>query len=153
MREDKKLQSFRRMWDFCSFLILCPWIPASQECHVQPWGLACCWPNLTLLKSRSFFHCMDLSVVVFWVFAAGFTFGGHLSNWTIYDLKQQFSKLAIWNMHWPTIHFMQQRLVLVLCDEYEQNTKGNSLAVRTFAKRLRVNGILCWSSINKCWFA
>ena len=35
----------------------------------------------------------------FLVLTAGFSFGGHLSNWTIYDLKEQFSKLAPWNMH------------------------------------------------------
>ena len=80
--------------------------------------------------------------MVFLVLAAGFAFGGHLSNWTIYDLKEQFSKLAPWNMHWPTVHLLQQRFVLVLPDKYEQKTYGNSLAVRTFAKRLSVNDIL-----------
>ena len=29
----------------------------------------------------------------------------HLSNWTIYDLTEQFSKLAPWNMHLPTVAF------------------------------------------------
>ena len=72
------------------------------------------------------------------VLAAGFTFGGHLRIWTIYNLKEQFSKLAPWNMHFPTVHLLQQRFVLVLPDKYEQKTYGNSLAVRTFAKRLSV---------------
>ena len=49
-------------------------------------------------------------------------FGGHLSIWTIYDLKQQLSKLAPWNMHWPTVHLLQQHFVLVLSDKYEQKT-------------------------------
>ena len=56
------------------------------------------------------------------VHAAGFTFGGHLSNWTIYDLKQQFSKLAPWNMHWAIVHLLQQRFVLVPSNKYEQKT-------------------------------
>ena len=60
--------------------------------------------------------------MAFLVPAAGYAFGGHLSNWTIYDLKQQFSKLAPWNMHLPTVHFLQQRFVLVLSDLYEQKT-------------------------------
>ena len=59
-----------------------------------------------------------------------------------YDFKQQFSKLGPWNMHWPTVHLLQQRFVLVLPDKYEQKTYGNSLAVRTFAERLSVNDIL-----------
>ena len=41
--------------------------------------------------------------------AAGFAFEGHLSNWTIYDLKELFSNLAPWNMHLPTLHFLQQQ--------------------------------------------
>ena len=56
------------------------------------------------------------------VLAAGFTFGGHLRIWTIYNLKEQFSKLAPWNMHFPTVHLLQQRFVLVLPDKYEQKT-------------------------------
>ena len=60
--------------------------------------------------------------MAFLVLVAGFTFGGQLSIWTIYDLKQQFSKLAPWNMHWPTVHLLQQRFVLVLPDKYEQKT-------------------------------
>ena len=68
--------------------------------------------------------------MAFLVLAAGFTFGGHLSIWTIYDLKQQFSKLAPWNMHWPTVYLLQQRFVLVLPDKYEQKMYGNLLAVR-----------------------
>ena len=45
------------------------------------------------------------------VLAAGFTFGGHLSIWTIYELKQQFTKLAPWNMHWPTVHWILERYI------------------------------------------
>ena len=60
--------------------------------------------------------------MAFLVLAAGFTFGRHLSYWTIYDLKQQFSKLAPWNMHWPTVHLLQQRFFLVLPEKYEQKT-------------------------------
>ena len=60
--------------------------------------------------------------MAFLALAAGFILAGHLSNWTIYDLKEQFSKLAPWNMHWPTVHFLQQRFVLVLSREYEQKT-------------------------------
>ena len=56
----------------------------------------------------------------FLVLTAGFTFGGHLSIWTNYDLKEQFSKLATWNVHWPTVHLLLQRFVLVLPDKYEQ---------------------------------
>ena len=36
------------------------------------------------------------------------------------DLKEQFSKLTPWNMYLPTVHFLQQRFVLVLSDLYEQ---------------------------------
>ena len=57
------------------------------------------------------------------VLAAGFTFGGHLSDWAISDLKEQFSKLAPWNMHWPTVHFLQQCFVLVLSNKYEQKRR------------------------------
>ena len=60
--------------------------------------------------------------MAFLVFAAGFIFGGNLSIWTIYDLKKQFSKLAPLNMHWPTLHFLQQRFVLIFPDKYEQKT-------------------------------
>ena len=60
--------------------------------------------------------------MAFLVLAAAFIFSGHLSNWTIYDLKEQFSMVALWNMHWPTVHFLQQQLVLVLSDEYDQKT-------------------------------
>ena len=60
--------------------------------------------------------------MAFFVLAAGFVFEGHLSNWTIYDLKEQFSKLFPWNMHLPTVHFLQQRILLVLSDLYEQKT-------------------------------
>ena len=77
--------------------------------------------------------------MAFLVLVTGFTFGGQLSYWTIYDLKQQFLP---WNMHWPTVHLLQQRFVLVLPDKYEQKTYGNSLAVRTFVERLSVNDIL-----------
>ena len=80
--------------------------------------------------------------MAFLVLAAGFTFGGHLSIWTIYELKQQFPKLAPWNMHWPTVHFLEQRFVLVLPDKCEQKTYGNSFAVRKFAERQSVNDIL-----------
>ena len=55
--------------------------------------------------------------MAFLVPAAGFAFEGHLSNGKIYDLKKQFSKLAPWNMHLTTVHF-----VLVLSDLYEQKT-------------------------------
>ena len=34
---------------------------------------------------------------------------GPLSYWTIYDLKEPFSNLVTWNMHWPAVHFLQQR--------------------------------------------
>ena len=33
------------------------------------------------------------------VLAGSFTFENHLSNRTIYDFKEQFSKLAAWNMY------------------------------------------------------
>ena len=58
--------------------------------------------------------------MAFLVPAAGFAFEGHLSNWTIYDLKEQFSNLAPWNMHLPKHCFSQQCFVLVLSDLYEQ---------------------------------
>ena len=54
--------------------------------------------------------------------ATDFAFEVHLSHFTIYDLKQQSSKLAPWNMHLPTVHFLQQRFVLVLSDFYEEIT-------------------------------
>ena len=76
--------------------------------------------------SRSFFPCTDLSQVVYIIWtlkpvndlrpakemaflmpAAGFAFESHLSNWTIYDLIEQFSKLAPWNMHLSTVDFLQ----------------------------------------------
>ena len=76
------------------------------------------------------------------VLVAGFTFVVHLSIWTICELKQQFPKLAPWNMHWPTVHLLQQCFVWVLPDKYEQKTYGNLLTVRTFAERLSVNNIL-----------
>ena len=60
--------------------------------------------------------------MAFLVLVAGFTFGDHISIWTVYDLKQLFSKLAPWNMQWPTVHLLQQRFVLVLPDKYEQKT-------------------------------
>ena len=60
--------------------------------------------------------------MAFLVHAAGFALEGHLSNWTMYDLKEQFSKLAPWNMHLPTVHFLQQCFILVLSDLYEQKT-------------------------------
>ena len=60
--------------------------------------------------------------MAFLVPAAGFAFEDHLSNWKIHDLKEQFSNLAPWNMHLPTVHFLQQRFVLVLSDLYEQKT-------------------------------
>ena len=77
----------------------------------------------------------------FLMLPAGFTFGD-LSKWTFYDLKEQFSKLAPWNMHWPTVHLLQQRFVLVPSNKYEQRTQGNSLGVRTLTERLSVNNIL-----------
>ena len=58
----------------------------------------------------------------FLVPAAGFAFEGHISNWKIYDLKEQFSKLSPWNMHLLTVHFLQQSFVLALSDLYEQTT-------------------------------
>ena len=60
--------------------------------------------------------------MAFLLSAAGFAFEGQLNNWEIYDLKEQFLKLAPWNMHLPTVHFLQQRFVLVLSDLYEQKT-------------------------------
>ena len=60
--------------------------------------------------------------MAFLVPAAGFAFEGHLSNWTIYDLKEQFSKLVPWNMHLTTVHFLQQRFVLVLSDLCKEKT-------------------------------
>ena len=60
--------------------------------------------------------------MAFLVPAAGFAFEDHLSNWTIYDLKQQFSKLPSWNMRLSIVHFLQQRFVLALSDLYEQKT-------------------------------
>ena len=66
--------------------------------------------------------------MAFLVLAAGFAVGGHLSNWTIYDFKQQFSKLAPWNIHWPTVHFLQQRFVLVLSNEHEQKNVREPVA-------------------------
>ena len=56
------------------------------------------------------------------VHATCFTFEGHLGNWTIYNLTEQFSELAPWNIHLPTVHFLQQCFVLILSDLYEQNT-------------------------------
>ena len=50
--------------------------------------------------------------MVFLVLAAGCAFVGHLSNPTIYDLKEQFSKLAPWNTHWQLFTLLQ-RLALV----------------------------------------
>ena len=58
--------------------------------------------------------------MAFLVLAAGFTFGGHLSIWTIYDSKRQLSKLAPWNMHRPTVNLLQQCFVFALPDKYEQ---------------------------------
>ena len=58
--------------------------------------------------------------IAFLALAAGFAVRGHLSNWTIYELEEQFSKLAPSNMHWPTLHVLQQGSILVLSDEYEQ---------------------------------
>ena len=60
--------------------------------------------------------------MAFLVAAAAFAFEGHLSNWTIYDLKEQFSNLAPWNIYLPTVYFFQQHFVLVLSDLYEQKT-------------------------------
>ena len=80
--------------------------------------------------------------MAFLMLAAGFTFAGRPSIWTMYELKQQFLKLAPWDMNWPTVHLLQQRFVLLLPDKYAQKTYGNSLAVRTFAERLSVNDIL-----------
>ena len=58
--------------------------------------------------------------MAFLVLAAGFTFASHLSNRTTYDLKEQFSNLSPWYMHWQTVHFLQLRLAFVLSDECEQ---------------------------------
>ena len=60
--------------------------------------------------------------MAFLVPVAGFAFEGHLSNRTIYDLKEKSSKLALRNIRFPTVHFLKKRLVLVLSDLYEQNT-------------------------------
>ena len=87
-------------------------------CKLEDWYIV----DQTILRYRIetnlfglilFFLCMDLLQVVyiiwtlkpvndsrpankmaFLVSTAGFAFEGHLSNWTIYDLKKQFSKLA-----------------------------------------------------------
>ena len=56
--------------------------------------------------------------MAFLVPAPGFAFESHLVNWTIYDLTEQFSKLAPWSMHLPTVQSLQQRFVLVLSDLY-----------------------------------
>ena len=58
--------------------------------------------------------------MAFLVLATSFTFRSHLSNWTIYDLKGQFSNLAPWHMHWPTVHLLQQRFDLILLNEHTQ---------------------------------
>ena len=60
--------------------------------------------------------------MAFLVPAACFAFEGHLSKWTIDDLEEQFSNLAPWNMHLPTVHFLKQHFVLVLSDLSEQKT-------------------------------
>ena len=56
--------------------------------------------------------------MAFLVPAPGFAFENHLVNWTIYALTEQFSKLAPWSMHLPTVQSLQQRFVLVLSDLY-----------------------------------
>ena len=77
-----------------------------------------------------FFRFMDLSDVVYiisilkpvndlrppnemalLVLVAGFTFGDHFSIWTIYELKQQFPKLAPWNMHCCSVTRFQKLVV------------------------------------------
>ena len=165
----------RKIFPLCIYFIyiyIYPWIPVTQEGCLQAQGLVCCWSNLTLLRSllkqiglvSFFFYFMDLSDVVyiiwilkalndfrlpnkmaFFMLAAGFTFGGHLSIWKIYELEQQFPKLAPWNMHSPTVHFFQQCFVLVLPDKYEQKLYGNLLAVKTLAEWLSVKSIFHWS--------
>ena len=60
--------------------------------------------------------------MAFLVPAASFAFEGHLSNWTIYNLKEQFLKFAPWNMQLSTFPFLQERIVLALSDLYEQKT-------------------------------
>ena len=57
--------------------------------------------------------------MAFLVHVTGFTFEGHLSNWKIYDLKEQFSKLAPWNMNLPTVHFV----LFFFSDLYEQKIR------------------------------
>ena len=57
--------------------------------------------------------------MAFLVSAAGVAFEGHFSNWTIYELKLQFLTLAPWNMHLPTVQFLQQCFFLVLSDLYK----------------------------------
>ena len=128
-------QNFRNSFRLESFLAWRPRFMSNQSISV---GLR---SDQKSICSRSFFPCMDLSQVVyniwtlkpvddlrpanekvFWVPAAGFTFEGHINNWTIYDLKEQFSKLAPWNTYLPTVHFLQQRIVLVLSDLHEQKT-------------------------------
>ena len=37
--------------------------------------------------------------MAFLALATGFAFAGHLSYWTIYDLKEQFKISALWKMH------------------------------------------------------
>ena len=54
-------------------------------------------------------------------FAAGFTFGGHLSNWTMHDLREQLSNVGLCNL--PIEHFLQQCFNLTIPDEYLQRRK------------------------------
>ena len=96
--------------------------------------------------SRSFSRFMDLSDVVyiiwtlkplndlrpanemaFLVLAAGCTFGGHLSIWTIYDLKQQSWKLAPWNMHGPTVICCSNAFSWFFLINMNQKRKGTRL--------------------------
>ena len=106
---------------FLVYIGIYPWIPVTQEWCVQSRGLVCCWPNLTLFRSvlkqidlisfffplygslRRYLHHLNTEASkwlktgkrnVFLVACSWITFRGHLSNWTISDLKERFSKLA-----------------------------------------------------------
>ena len=69
-----------------------------------------------LVLFTSFEHSRPANKMASLVLAADFTFGRHVSIWTSYDLKEQFSKLALWIMHWPTIHFLRQHFVFIPSD-------------------------------------
>ena len=80
-------------------------------------SFASCLHLLNNEASKWFKPAKEIALLVL---VAGFTFAGHLSYWISYDLKEQLSKLALWNIHWSTVHILGQRFVLVLSHEYEQ---------------------------------